>query len=84
MSDDGFDWDALEKDVAGQVESPDDVVDVTKLTDLEALTRFHEVTEELKTLPGGREILIPRTDRGRELHSLRAALRVTLAERGLL
>lgn len=74
---DGFDWDALEADL-GTIETPDDVDDATKLSKIEILDRVNAIDQELRDLS---EMLHPRTDRGRELHSLRAALRVTLLNR---
>ena len=80
MSDtnDNFDWAALEADLG---EQPIDVIDVTKFDNVELLDRFNQVNNELRTIS---ELHIVRTDRGRELQSLRAALRITLADRGLM
>ena len=58
-----------------------EVVDVTKLDNDALLTRFHELTEQIKAR---REVLAPRTDEGRELHSLRAAMSIELRNRGIL
>lgn len=82
MSD--IDWDAFEQqmaDAVNNVETDTDIVDATTLTDIELLDRFGKIDAELRERS---EMLHPRTDRGRELQSLRAALRVTLAERGLM
>ena len=57
------------------------VVNVTLLSDDALLTEFNAVTEEIKER---REVLSPATDRGRELHSLRAALNIELRQRGIL
>lgn len=58
-----------------------EVVDVTKFGDEELLSQFHSITREIKNR---HEVLAPRTDEGRELHSLRAAMSVELRQRGLL
>lgn len=77
---DSIDWDALESEMAVHPED-EPVIDITALGDIELLDSFHAVDRELRGLS---EMLHPRTDRGRELHSLRAALRITLALRGLM
>lgn len=59
---------------------PDAEVNVNLLNDGELITRFSEVTEKLKELD---EVLYPSTDRGRELHSTRAAYMVIMKVRGL-
>lgn len=77
---DSIDWDALEAQLEPDTTEPE-VIDITLLGDIELLDSFHAVDRELRGLS---EMLHPRTDRGRELHSLRAALRITLALRGLM
>jgi len=57
------------------------VVNVTLLSDEALLTDFNAIDEEIKER---REVLSPHTDRGRELHSLRAAMVVELRQRGIL
>jgi hypothetical protein len=55
-------------------------LDETKIGDEELRDRFRAITEEIKER---REVLSPRTAEGRDLHSLRAAMRVELAQRGI-
>lgn len=78
MSDD-FDWDALENDMRDVVAA--EAVNVTLLRDDELLTRFRDVTEELRVLG---QMLRPNDEKGRDLHSMRGALRVELAKRRLM
>lgn len=75
--------DALFAELEGLFDSVDEVevVDVTLLGNEELLGRFHELTRKIQDR---HEVLAPRTDEGRELHSLRAAMSVELRQRGLL
>lgn len=73
-----FDWSAAEAELDS---TEPEVEDASKLTDMELLSRFAAVDAELRNLS---EMLHPRTDRGRELHSVRVSLKVNLVERGLM
>lgn len=55
------------------------VVDVTTLNVAELVTRLEETRQNLFKLG---EMLDPKTDQGRELHSTRAALLIELRKRG--
>lgn len=57
-----------------------DTLDFSTLTDLELLSRFSDVRGELYKI---QEMMDPRTDRGRELHSERLALLIIMRSRGL-
>lgn len=72
-------WSALE-DIFNEFDDGD-VIDVTKLDDEALRSQFNSLTEKIKAR---REVIEPRTDEGRELHSLRAAMSVELRQRGLL
>lgn len=78
MSDD-FDWSAYEEQMSDIVDV--DVDNVTELGNEELLTRFHKATEDLRALG---QMLRPTTSEGRDLHSMRAALRVELAKRKMM
>jgi hypothetical protein len=58
----------------------DEVLDVTSLTNSDLLDKYFDCDDKLLAL---REVRFPRTDRGREIHSLRAALRVEMLHRRL-
>lgn len=57
---------------------PTDVIDFTGCTWGEMATHKHRIEERLYEL---KEMLSPRTDEGRELHSERAALIVAMRQR---
>jgi hypothetical protein len=61
------------------VDTPE-VVDVVSLADTDLLDKYFDCDDKLLAL---REVRFPRTDRGREIHSLRAALRVEMLRRRL-
>lgn len=77
--DDGIDFDAL----AAEIGEPNvtEVVNVQLLDDLELSDRYHQVTNDLMER---QEALSQHTAEGRDLHSMRAALRIEMARRGLL
>lgn len=60
---------------------PEEVVDFSKLPTTELLDIYTTVTQDLLGLG---ETIHPTTDKGRELHSRRAAMSVELRLRGLL
>lgn len=62
------------------VEEPVDVVNVTELDDSKLIRLFSDVRNELFKLG---EMMAPKTDRGRELHSLRTACLLETQRRGL-
>lgn len=76
---DDFDWEALEAEFT--TDKAGDVTDVSRLDDASLLNLFNDCNTELGQL---REEMEPRTDRGREVHSLRAAARIELARRKIL
>lgn len=78
-SDDFVDWSAFEDQMRDVVAG--EVTNVQLLDSAELLNRFRDCTEELKNLG---EMLRPSTERGRDIHSMRAALRVELARRNLM
>lgn len=73
--DDGDLWKMLE-----DVQEPTDVIDVTKLDSNKLLSLHTAIRNELYALG---EMMEPTTDRGRELHSTRAACLVEMQSRGL-
>lgn len=56
-----------------------EVEDVSALSDHELVVRFNAIQLELRR---GSEILVAKTDRGRDLHSINSALLVELRRRG--
>lgn len=74
---DDFDWSSLEF----ELEEPEDVVDVTSLSDVELLDLERDLVEKLRGLH--QMIKSSTTDEGREIHSLRAAARIELARRNI-
>ena len=56
----------------------DQATDFTKLSNLEISTMFNDVRNDLITMG---EMLVVKTDAGRELHSQRTALLVEMAKR---
>lgn len=72
-------WDELQNQLE-DVAEPEDVIVVKDLNDNELVLRFSSVREELYSLD---EMVFPRTDRGRELHSIRSAILVEMSNRGL-
>lgn len=74
--------------VAGlDLEEPDDVLDVTTLSDLDLVDLAANVRQDLLEsgqMPADlKECAIDATDEGRRLHSLRVALEVEMTRRGL-
>lgn len=57
-----------------------DVLNVCSLTNHELVVRFNEVQRDIKR---GGEILVAKTIRGRELHSLNSALILEMMKRGI-
>lgn len=78
-SDDDFDWAAAEDSMREVVAA--ESTNVTLLSDMELLDRFQTVTDELRDR---HEMLRPTTETGRDLHSVRGAIRVELARRNLM
>jgi hypothetical protein len=74
---DAVDWDSLGLDTAETI----DVLPVTQLDSESLLSRYHQITLQLKDLG---ELLHPTTEEGRSLQSQRAALVVELHNRNLL
>ena len=72
-----FDWASLEAQLDFETQ---EVLDVTQLNDVDLLSLERTLVEELKARE---EMLNVRTDRGREVQSLRAAARIELAKRGI-
>lgn len=58
----------------------DVVINVSALSDLDLSTRYNDAREELLA---SAEMLEARTERGRELHSVRAACLVEMTKRGM-
>lgn len=63
------------------ISEPDDVLDVTSLSNRDLIQRYNAVRRELTDM---NEPIHALTAHGRELHSERGALRIELAKRGLL
>lgn len=65
-----------------QFDEPDleDAIDLSKLTDLEISTMFSDVRRDLLA---SEQMMNPTTERGRELHSQRAALLIEMSRRGM-
>lgn len=55
-----------------------DVEDVSKLSDFELLDRYAKIDEELKAMD---QLHHPRSQEARELHSVRAAIRIEQLKR---
>jgi hypothetical protein len=72
---DDFNWAQLE-DI--EIEGVDDA---TKYDDVTLLTKFNELTEDLKTMG---QALHPKTQTARDLHSWRAAILIELHKRGIM
>lgn len=72
---------ALEQQM-GDVEEPDDVVDVTTLPSHQLSVLVHEFDRRLSEM-GELHAAAPKTEAARQLHSRRAALLVELSRRGL-
>lgn len=79
-ADDGINWDALESDILNLHDEDEvaKIVDVTTLSLPELIHRQVEIDDELKSLM---ELHFPRTERGRELHSQRAAIVIALSHK---
>lgn len=68
--------------VAGMdVEDPDDVIDLSTLTDAALSSRFNDVREALLAIGEMHPDAVP-TAEGRELHSIRAACLLEMRQRG--
>lgn len=76
---DASDFDAIVANI--NVDEPDDVLDVTTLSRAELAQRYNAARRQLTEL---NEPVHPLTDRGRQLHSERGALRIELRKRGML
>jgi hypothetical protein len=76
-SDDPFD--AIVADLDFDV--PTDITDVTKLSSKDLAQRYNEVRSALKAI---NEPIHALTERGRQLHSERGALRIELRRRNML
>lgn len=79
--DDDFDFDALEAEMREAFPNTTDIVNVQLLDEAELVDRYHAVTNALMER---HEALHQTTDEGRDLHSMRTALRVEMSRRGLL
>lgn len=74
-------FDAIVADLDFDIEVPEDVVDVTALNDVD-LSKLH--TRNRQQLLELGEMLAPRTDAGRVLHSERVSLMVEMRKRRLI
>ena len=62
-----------------EIDEPEDLVDVTKLSVQELLSKFDDINEELFEIG---QALKPTTQQARDLHSLRSAIYVEIQKRG--
>lgn len=74
-------FDAIVADLDFAIETPEDVVDATALSDPDLAVTLSRCKQELLKLG---EMLSPRSERGRELHSERVSLVVEMRRRKLL
>lgn len=63
-----------------EFDEPPEVVDVNALDTVALSTLYNDIREELMELE---EMLEPKSDRGRELHSIRAACVIEMRKRGM-
>lgn len=62
-------------------EEPKGIIDYTKLETIELSRRLNHIKQELFDR---KEMMDPRTDEGRDLHSERAAILIELHKRGVM
>lgn len=71
---------ALTEGLDAEIPPPTDVVSVCMLDELGLSRRFNEVRQALLNMS---EMVDPKTEKGRELHSERAALIIEMRRRGM-